>query len=148
MKKHMFEHLPVAAAGFAVCVSLAVTAASAASAAEPNCAEAKGWRPVAALTDEFDGRGLDESKWDDWCRTFQGRSADRRYTATMASGFAYEPGNVAVTNGELTLTARMMTAAELNTRRNRYSATAPIRSRSSRARPGTPTAITRFARRP
>ena len=105
----------------AVMAALAAGAVfSAASAAEPNCAEAKGWAPVAELTDEFDGRGLDEAKWDDWCRTFQGRSADRRYTATMASGFAYEPGNVAVGGGELALTARMMTDAELGSRRNRY----------------------------
>ena len=93
--------------------------------AAPLCAEAKDWKFKAEFSDEFDGGKLDRGKWDDWCRTFQGRSADRRFTAKCESGFLFSPENVAVENGELTLTARMLNESEKNSPRNAYLAYAP-----------------------
>lgn len=48
--------------------------------------------------EEFNGKSLDESKWCDWVWSFQGRRA----------GFLFARDNVAVSNGCLNLTARLM----------------------------------------
>ena len=50
------------------------------------------------FADEFDGGKLDETAWTDWVASFQGRSA----------GFLFARDNVAVSNGCLNLTARVM----------------------------------------
>ena len=50
------------------------------------------------FADDFNGGRLDESKWIDWVPSFPGRSA----------GFLFARDNVAVSNGCLNLTARMM----------------------------------------
>ena len=55
-----------------------------------------------AFSDEFDGAALDESVWTDWVPSFQGRS----------TGFLFARDNVAVTNGCLSLTARLMRDGE------------------------------------
>lgn len=55
-----------------------------------------------AFSDEFDGASLDESVWTDWVASFQGRS----------SGFLFARDNVAVTNGCLALTARLVRDGE------------------------------------
>lgn len=55
-------------------------------------ARADEWR------DDFNGNSLDESVWTDWIWTFQGRRA----------GFLFARDNVAVSNGCLNLTARLM----------------------------------------
>lgn len=48
--------------------------------------------------EEFNGKSLDKSKWCDWVWSFQGRRA----------GFLFARDNVAVSNGCLNLTARLM----------------------------------------
>lgn len=48
--------------------------------------------------DDFDSGKLDDAKWTDWVSSFQGRN----------SGFLFARDNVAVTNGNLVLTARLM----------------------------------------
>ena len=52
----------------------------------------------AAASDEFDGAVLDDARWDDWVWSFQGRR----------QGFLFARDNVAVTNGCLELTARLL----------------------------------------
>ena len=52
----------------------------------------------ASASDEFDGAALDESKWFDWVASFPGRS----------QGYLFARDNVAVKNGKLELTARLM----------------------------------------
>ncbi len=54
------------------------------------------------IEDDFDGPALDSSKWTDWVASFPGRSA----------GFLFARDNVAVTNGCLRLTARLMRDGE------------------------------------
>ena len=49
-------------------------------------------------SDEFDGEMLDLSKWDDWVESFQGRR----------QGFLFSRDNVAVNDGKLELTARLV----------------------------------------
>lgn len=75
------------------------------------------------FSDEFDGNTLDSSKWDDWVWSFPGRRA----------GFCFARDNVALTNGCLTLTARLLREdekSEENLRRgfDTY-ATAMVRSK-------------------
>ena len=54
------------------------------------------------FADEFEGAALDGERWSDWVASFPGRSR----------GFLFARDNVAVTNGQLVLTARMMRADE------------------------------------
>lgn len=95
-----------------------------AEAARPLCPEAAGWRPVAELSDEFDGVKLDAAKWDDWCYSFQGRRAQERPGTPCKTGFMFSPDNVRVEKGELVLTARMQDARD-QTHRNEYLRYAP-----------------------
>ena len=98
-----------------------------AGAAEPLCAEAKDWKLSSALSDEFDGAALDRGKWDDWCRTFQGRMDRRQPLDQCSAGFIYSPKNVSIENGELTMTARKLDESE-KTARNAYLCYAPYSS--------------------
>lgn len=109
----------------------------ASAAVEPNCAEAKGWPLVPELSDEFEGASLDRAKWDDGCRSFPGRSSSGATGAPLVDGFLFAPENVAVENGELVLTARLLDASE-QTRRDAYSrrgpwATSIVKSRAKHA---------------
>ena len=54
--------------------------------------------PQPAFSDDFSGDELDASKWDDWVWSFPGRRA----------GFLFARDNVAVSNGCLNLTARLL----------------------------------------
>ncbi|GEM_PF-3110941 len=81
-------------------------------AAEPFCEEAKGWKRVPAVSDEFDGKALDKSKWDDWCASFPGRVAAGMRGEPCVNGFRFAPDNVSVEDGELVLTARLLTDEE------------------------------------
>ena len=65
--------------------------------AHPDCPVAD-YEFDAAASDEFDGSKLDDTRWDDWVWSFQGRR----------SGFMFTRDNVAVTNGCLCLTARAL----------------------------------------
>lgn len=65
--------------------------------AQPECPVA-GYAFDAAASDEFDGAKLDDTRWDDWVWSFQGRR----------QGFMFTRDNVAVTNGCLELTARVL----------------------------------------
>lgn len=51
-----------------------------------------------SFVDNFDGSALDSTRWDDWVWSFQGRR----------SGFLFARDNVAVSNGCLNLTARLL----------------------------------------
>ena len=75
--------------------TLAVVLAADVVSAEPAC-PFPGFVFDAAAGDEFDGARLDETRWDDWVWSFQGRR----------QGFMFARDNVAVTNGCLELTAR------------------------------------------
>ena len=77
-------------------VLLASVALAAASAAGPT------GRGAPTFADEFDGPGLDERVWSDWEASFQGRRA----------GFLFARDNVAVSNGCLNLTARLLRTDE------------------------------------
>ena len=77
-------------------VLLASVALAAASAAGPA------GRGAPTFADEFDGAGLDAQVWSDWEASFQGRRA----------GFLFARDNVAVSNGCLNLTARLLRADE------------------------------------
>ena len=92
--------------------------------AVPACPEAKDWRLVPGLSDEFDGTSLDAAKWADWCASFPGRSADGAFGSPCANGFRFSPDNVAVADGELVLTARLLSDAE-KTHENEYLRRAP-----------------------
>ena len=56
----------------------------------------------ANASDEFNGECLDESRWEDWVESFQGRRA----------GFLFARDNVQVADGKLQLTARLMRSDE------------------------------------
>ena len=75
-----------------VMAALALIAATAARAAFPAPERAPD------VADEFDGEALEASVWDDWIASFQGR---RR-------GFLFARDNVAVREGKLELTARLL----------------------------------------
>lgn len=75
-----------------------VMLAAALMTASPKCPVGGAWKYNRAASDEFDGTQLDEAKWWDWVPSFQGRKA----------GFLFARDNVAVTNGCLTLTARLL----------------------------------------
>ena len=62
----------------------------------------EGYEFDAAASDEFDGMKLDDARWDDWVWSFQGRR----------QGFMFARDNVAVTNGCLELTARVLREEE------------------------------------
>ena len=121
------------------CAKLAAVAVAAhavfcgSAAPSPLCDAAKAWRQSAKLSDEFDGAALDRGKWDDWCRTFQGRMENRQPLDSCASGFMFSPENVKVDRGELVLTARKINAAE-KTRRNEYLCYAPYSTAIVRSR--------------
>lgn len=63
----------------------------------PRCVLARG-AVEPNFSDEFDGTSLDASRWDDWVWSFPGRRA----------GFLFARDNVAVSNGCLNLTARLL----------------------------------------
>ena len=92
-------------------------------AAAPRAAADGGRTAPAAWGDEFDGTRLDEARWIDWIASFQGRSA----------GFLFARDNVAVSNGCLNLTARLMRDDEKTVENLRRGfdtyATALVRSR-------------------
>ena len=77
-------------------VLLASVALAAASVAGPA------GRGAPTFADEFDGAGLDAQVWSDWEASFQGRRA----------GFLFARDNVAVSNGCLNLTARLLRTDE------------------------------------
>lgn len=104
--------------------------------AEPNCEEARGWKPCPELSDEFDGTALDLDKWDDFCPTFPGRRATGRIPEKCENGFVFRPENVSVANGELVLTAALDDVSKAS-RRDQYLrygpyATSMIKSRARR----------------
>ena len=86
------------------------------AASRPFTDLADGLRPVSAppeavgceyaydakASDAFDGDALDAAKWNDWIASFQGRSR----------GFLFARDNVAVSNGCLNLTARLLRPEE------------------------------------
>ena len=104
---------------------------------EPVCPVAADWPLVSALSDEFDGAALDRAKWDDVCRSFRGRRSSGDVGTPLTDGFLFSPRNVAVENGELVLTARLLDESE-KTHENAFLrhgpwATALVRSRAKQA---------------
>lgn len=91
----------------------------------PQCEEARTWSLVPELSDEFEASRLDAAKWDDWCATFQGRRAAGPAGSPCETGFWFRPDNVAVENGELVLTARLLDEREKASRENAYTRYAP-----------------------
>ena len=91
-----------AVAVLAACVSFCQDcgAATAEVACMPSAPSLPGGSYVfdAAASDEFEGPALDSSKWLDWVASFQGRSR----------GFLFARDNVALRNGRLELTARLL----------------------------------------
>ncbi len=93
------------AAATALVAALLAAEAGAASEPRPFAAPSGSFVPASyrlAFSDEFEGAALDESVWTDWVASFQGRS----------TGFLFARDNVAVTNGCLALTARLMREGE------------------------------------
>ena len=79
-------------------VAWSLAAAGVCAAIPPPAFLGDGYAFDAAASDEFDGTGLDDGKWLDWVASFQGRSR----------GFLFARDNVAVRNGCLELTARLL----------------------------------------
>lgn len=100
---------------------------------QPLCAAAKGWERVPEIGDEFEGTALDAAKWDDFVQTFRGRMADGARGEPCVNGFLYLPENVAVRNGELVLTAKLLPETE-KTHRNEYLRYAPYATSIVRSR--------------
>ena len=117
--------------------TLAAMALSSLSAAEPVCPVAKDWPLVPELSDEFEGAALDRAKWDDVCRSFRGRRSSGDVGTPLTDGFLFSPRNVAVENGELVLTARLLDESD-KTHENEFLrrgpwSTALVKSRAKRA---------------
>ena len=79
-------------------VTWSLAAACVCAAVPPPAFLGSGYAFDSAASDEFDGSGLDDEKWLDWVASFPGRSR----------GFLFARDNVAVRNGRLELTARLL----------------------------------------